>query len=250
MCEQKVSIIIPAFNAEKTIRATILSVLSQTYKNIELIVINDGSQDNTIAITSQIWDPRLQIFSFENAGANIARNRGLSMAKGEYVSFIDADDLWSPRKIECQVMALQQSVDADVAYSWTDYIDQSGNFICSGIQSKFSGNVYKRLFISNFIENGSNILVRRHSLVKIGGFSESLEGAQDWDCCLRLARQYSFVFVPEIHVFYRQSSHSISSNLVRNEQQCLLVINQFLHDTPDILKPVENLSLSNLYLYL
>jgi glycosyltransferase involved in cell wall biosynthesis len=91
--KQTISVIIPAYNAEKTILTTIESVLDQTYSNFELIVINDGSTDNTLNLINKIKDNRLKLHSFENAGLPSARNKGIKLARGEFISFIDADNL-------------------------------------------------------------------------------------------------------------------------------------------------------------
>src|SRR3712207_3352824 len=111
-----ISVIIPVYNGEKTIQETIESVLNQTFPSFELIVINDGSHDSTLDIVSSIKDPRIKVFSYPNAGLSASRNRGISVACGEYVSFIDADDLWTPDKLEAQYKALQANPQAAVAY--------------------------------------------------------------------------------------------------------------------------------------
>src|SRR4028119_812278 len=109
-----ISVIIPVYNGEKTIQETIESVLNQTFTDFELIVINDGSQDATLEIVERIQDSRLKVLSYPNAGQAASRNRGLSHASGEYISFIDADDLWTPDKLEAQLRALQDNPQAAV----------------------------------------------------------------------------------------------------------------------------------------
>jgi glycosyltransferase involved in cell wall biosynthesis len=94
-----ISVVIPVYNGERTIYDAITSVLAQTFQDFELIVIDDGSQDSTTDILAAIHDPRLKVFSFENAGPSKSRNRGISFACGEYISFLDADDLWTPDKL-------------------------------------------------------------------------------------------------------------------------------------------------------
>ncbi|HBL15031.1 MAG TPA: glycosyl transferase family A, partial [Cyanobacteria bacterium UBA11162] len=110
---------------EKTIKETIESILNQTFVDFELIVINDGSTDSTVDIVTSIQDSRLQVFSYPNAGLAASRNRGIDRATGKYISFIDADDLWTPDKLERQLKALEENPQAAVAYSWTDCIDES-----------------------------------------------------------------------------------------------------------------------------
>src|SRR4028119_546862 len=114
-----ISVIIPAYNAERTIKETIQSVLNQSFQDLELLIINDGSQDSTLDVVESIQDPRIRVFCYLNAGSSASRNRGIGLAKGEYISFIDADDLWTVDKLESQFKALQENPKAAVAYSWT-----------------------------------------------------------------------------------------------------------------------------------
>src|SRR5919199_6245537 len=204
-----ISVIIPAYNAEKTIKQTIESVLNQTFSDFEIIVINDGSEDSTLDIVSSIPDPRIQVFSYPNAGPQKSRNRGWGNASGEYVSFLDADDLWTPDKLEAQLKALQENQKAAVAYSWTDYIDESSQLLKRGGYMTVNGDVFPQLLLIDFIANGSNPLIRRQALIEVGGFDESLTAAEDWDMWLRLAARYHFVAVPAPQILYRISMNSM-----------------------------------------
>jgi glycosyltransferase involved in cell wall biosynthesis len=122
-----ISVIIPTYNAERTVLKTVESVQKQTFSDIEIIIINDGSTDRTLELVQSIKDQRLKIFSYENGGLPVARNRGISQATGEFISFVDADDLWTPDKLELQLTALQQHPEAGADYSWTSYFtDMSG----------------------------------------------------------------------------------------------------------------------------
>ncbi|MFW9264340.1 glycosyltransferase [Nostoc sp. CALU 546] len=253
----RISVIIPAYNSEKTIKQTIQSVLNQTFTNLELIVINDGSQDSTLEVVTQIQDSRIKVFSYSNAGGNVSRNRGLQLAVGEFVSFLDADDLWTPDKLHSQFKALQENVTAKVAYSWTDYIDTNGKCLLSGKRINVNGNAYDQLLLNNFLENGSNPLISRKALITLGGFDESLNAAQDWDMWLRLASKFDFICVPSIQILYRISANSVSSNLVRQEKTCLQVLEKAYKERPSLpdatrttLKQSWNISLANLYKYL
>ncbi|BDI17363.1 hypothetical protein ANSO36C_31650 [Nostoc cf. commune SO-36] len=245
-----ISVIIPAYNSEKTIKETIQSVLNQTFANFELIIINDGSQDSTLDIITQIKDPRIKVFSYANAGGNVSRNRGLNHAVGEFVSFLDADDLWTPNKLEFQLKALQENSTAKVAYSWTDYIDANGKFVFTGKRINLNANIYETLLLSNFLENGSNPLICREALITLGGFDESLTAAQDWDMWLRLASKFDFICVPSVQILYRISANSVSCNLVRQEKACLRVLETAYKERPSTVKDSWNISLANLYKYL
>lgn len=185
-----ISVVIPVFNGEKTIKETIYSLLKQTFTDFELIIINDGCQDLTVEVISSIQDSRIQVYSYPNAGLAASRNRGINHATGEYITFIDADDLWTPDKLESQFNALKNHPEAAVAYSWTDYIDQSSQFLRRGSHITLNGNIYPHLLVLDFLENGSNPLIRSQAFVEVGYFDESLKAAEDWDMLLRLASHY------------------------------------------------------------
>jgi glycosyltransferase involved in cell wall biosynthesis len=244
-----ISVIIPAYNAERTIARTLNSVLAQTYSNFELIVIDDGSDDHTLDITKSISDHRLKVFSYPHQGHSTARNHGLSHSIGEYVALIDADDLWTPDKLEAQLHALQSQPEAAVAYSWTNFIDQDDRFLRAGSYINVKGNVYSKLLGTNFIENGSNPLIRRAALTAVGQFDETLVTSPDWDMWLRLAARYSFVCVEAPQVLYRVSTHSVSANIRGMEKSCLQILNRNFATAAEI-QPLKATCFSNFYLYL
>ena len=242
-----ISVVIPAYNAQKTITQTIESVLNQTFSDFELIVINDGSQDSTLDIVSSISDSRVQVFSYPNSGPQKSRNRGIEHSSGEYISFLDADDLWTPDKLEAQLKALQENPQAGVAYSWTDYIDESGKLLPQRIYGNFTGDVYVKLLLADFVGNGSNPLIRKQALVEVGGFDELLVAGQDWDMWVRLASKYPFVAVPSVHILYRVSGGSWSTNLARREAGFKRVIEKAIAQTPERLQPIKKDIISNRY---
>ncbi|NEP60711.1 MAG: glycosyltransferase [Symploca sp. SIO2G7] len=244
-----ISIILPVYNGEKTIKETITSVLNQTCQDFELIIINDGSEDGTLKIIDSIQDPRIKVFSHANAGPNPSRNRGIVEAKGEYVAFIDADDLWTPDKLASQLKALQANSQAAVAYSWTNYIDTSGQFLSRGSHLSLTGDVLRHLLLINFLESGSNPLIRKAALTTVGDFDETLTHGEDWDMWLRLAAKYQFVAVPSPQVFYRVSAHSSSAKIVQLEVGCLQVINKAFTQAPESLQYLKRFSQGNLYKY-
>ncbi len=245
-----ISVVIPAYNSERTIHQTILSVLNQTHQDLEVIVINDGSTDGTLAAIAQITDPRLQVFSYPNGGVSTSRNRGIEKARGEYIAFLDADDLWTVDKLEAQLAALQNHPQAAVAYSWTNYIDEADRFLYKGHHKVVNGQVYSQLFQRNFIENGSNVLVRRTALAAVGEFEPDLSPAEDLDMWLRLAARYEFVAVPQAQVLYRISSNSASTNIRRMERAILKVVDRHLALYPEVVKPLKRRILNEYYQYL
>ncbi len=247
----KISVIIPAYNAEKTIKKTIESVLNQTLSDFELIVINPNSSDSTSNIISQIQDSRLQVFNYSQANVAINRNRGFSHATGEFITFLDADDLWTPDKLEAQYTALVENPEAGVAYSWTDCIDETGNFLRGCGHPTLAGDVFPHLLVTNFIICGSNVMIRRKALMEVGGFDESLTNAEDMDMWLRLAAKYQFVNVNKVQVLYRISFNSKSSNILPLEKSSLAVIKKAYSDEKAAnYQHLKKYSIGNLYKYL
>jgi len=246
----EITVIIPVYNGEKTIRNTIESVLNQTFTDFELIIINDGSQDSTLAVIDNTKDPRKKVFSYPNAGVSESRNRGLELSTGEYIAFLDADDLWTPDKLEAQCKALQENPKAAVAYSWSDWIDESGQFLCSGGHITVDGDAYANLLLRDFVESGSNPLIRRQALAEVGGFEPSVTPAEDWDMWLRLAARYEFVTVPSPQILYRISPNSASFNIWKMEAGSLRTIERAFAQAPESLQHLKREVLGNRYKYL
>lgn len=245
-----ISVIIPAYNCEKTILATVESVQKQNFSDFEIIVINDGSTDKTLERLDSITDKRVKIFSYQNAGVCAARNRGIFHAKGDYIAFVDADDLWTPDKLKLQLAALKENPEAGVAYSWTYYfMDGQEDVLFPGNQVYYTGNVYAQLLVNNFLANGSNPLIRKKAIESVGEFDPACTPCEDWDLYLRLAGRWSFVVVPKHQILYRQSSSSASSNLNAIEKGGLTTIEKAYQIAPLELQYLKNQSLAWLYEY-
>ena len=176
-----ISVIIPAYNAESTIIETLESVFAQTFTDFEVIVIDDGSTDNTVAVIKELQDDRLKVFCYPNAGQGESRNRGACHATGEFFAFLDSDDLWRADKLESQYQAIinwTPPVDAEavyqtrqpaVSYSWVDWVDISGKFIQRGCDYTTNGYVYPQLLLSDFIAGGSNAMIWRGAFYQLRG---------------------------------------------------------------------------------
>lgn len=245
-----ISVVIPAYNAAQTIEETIHSVQNQTFSDFEIIVVNDGSTDNTWDIINQFDDPRIKAFSYDNAGVSVTRNRGIAHASGEFIAFLDADDLWTPDKLASQLQAINSSPNVAVAYSWTSYFHEIGEMVYPGNPVYGEGNVYPEMLQWNFIASGSNILVRRHAVEDVGGFDPDLPPCEDWDFYLRLAEKYQFALVPKHQIIYRQSSTSATaSKLERLESQCFKVIEKSYARAPEEYQYLKSRSLAWAYEY-
>lgn len=249
----EVSVIIPAFNAKQTILDTIQSLQNQTFQDFELIVIDDGSTDETLEILHQIDDSRLNIFSYENGGVAVARNRGISHSQGEYLSFIDQDDLWTSTKLELQIAKLKSKPNSNIGaiYSWTlnMYEDAKGRSFSQGCQSMLEGNIYAQLLLGHFIGSGSNILVTREAVQSTKLFDPNVNSHSDWDFCLQLARNWDFLVVPENQILYRRTSGSMSSKVDVMEKQGALTIEKAYQSAPPELQDQKSVSLAMLYRY-
>lgn len=241
-----ISVVIPAYNAQNTIKETIQSVLNQTFSDFEIIVINDGSTDETLNIVQTISDPRLKVFSYANAGPSISRNRGISNASGEFIAPLDSDDIWLPDKLEAQLNALRDYPQAAIAYSWIDHINEQGNFLRKGTRNTDTGNVYAKLLLVNFIVTTSNPLIRRTALTEVGEFNPNLKWADDRDMWIRLAARHEFVCVPAVHILYRQSSYSLSANIIRQCNGSITVLKTAFDSAPTELQYLRAYSYSNI----
>lgn len=244
-----ISVIIAAYNAQDTIVETITSVLNQTFRDLEIIVIDDGSKDCTCDRVRSIKDERVKLFSCKNGGVAKARNRGIERATGEYISFLDHDDLWTKEKLADQIAALERSPDAGVAYSWTMHLfgDEDPIRFVPLKQVYHQGNVYEQLLLTNFINSASNILVRREAVESVGGFDPIPVSNEDWDYYLRLAAKWQFVLVPQYQILYRQTANSMSSQVQRLEQGGQILLDKAYQSIPS--PSLRKQSLFNLYIY-
>ena len=245
-----ISVVVPTYNAEHTIFKTVKSVQKQTFSDLEIIVINDGSTDRTLELLQSITDQRLKIFSYKNGGLPVARNRGISHARGEFISFIDADDLWTPDKLELQLAALQQHPEAGVAYSWNSYfMDGQEESVFPYDPVFFEGNVYDKLLVNNIVGNGSNILVRRKAIESVGEFEPTLKSCEDWDFYIRLAAKWHFVVVTKHQILYRQSSNAMTSKVDVMEKEALRIVEKAYEAAPPEYQFLKKQSLAWVYEY-
>ncbi len=183
----RVSVIIPVYKVEKFVAATIKSVLAQTYKNFELLIIDDGSPDRSVEICQQFTDPRIKIIRQENRGVAAARNIGIRQAQGEYIALLDADDLWLPEKLEKHVEHLENSPDVGVSFSRSAFIDSAGKPLGIYQMSKLKDITPLDILCRTPIGNGSVAVIRRELLEAIR-FQENHDGVME-DCYFNNDRQ-------------------------------------------------------------
>lgn len=213
-----VSIIIPAYNAARFLEQAIDSVQAQTYREYEIILVDDGSTDDTLQKFEKSAGSRT-ILSMPHRGPSAARNAGIRQARGEYLAFLDADDRFLPTKLEEQVAYLDSHPDVDVVYSdgfcfWVteDCAEVRSTFSSQGLLYPLLGEPEKSLPVLA-IQNAFPIhaaLVRRRAVLAVEGFDESLFGREDWDLWLRVAEKHTFSFLNAHLALYRMGTGGVS----------------------------------------
>jgi glycosyltransferase involved in cell wall biosynthesis len=252
-----VSAIVPAYNAEAFLRETLCSILTQTYRNIEVLIVDDGSRDCTQAIAESFaaLDSRVKVFRQSNKGVAAARNLAIEHARGDYIAPIDADDIWFPEKIEKQIARLEESPRAGCAYTWSVSIDEKGRLLDAGAQWDLEGEVFKPLVLRNFVGNASVPVFRRSAIDDVGGYNEQLraqnaQGCEDWELCLRVAEKYDYCVVQEYLFGYRCYNESMSCNHEVMGRSFAIVMDEIQRKHPEIPPEIYRWSRSIFYLYL
>jgi len=243
-----VSIITPTYEREDFIEEAVNSALGQTYKNIELLVIDDGSTDGTVDKLKQYEsDPRFNYFYQDNQGQSTARNKGLSIAKGEFVCFLDSDNHWAKNKIEESLKLFEIYPDTDIVYANVTLIDEHGTEISTENMTRHSGNISKYLLRDNCV-SFNTAMVRKKSIDEISGFDSTLRRADDYDFWLRLSAKNKFLYVPQYWAYYRVMENQISSNKDARFEANELIMNKFISKSDHQLKS-KDINQSRAYFY-
>lgn len=223
-----VSVVTATYNMGHYLLLSIASALNQTYKNLEVLVVDDGSTDNTRELMQKFKDERRIHYIYqENKGQAAAKNRGIQESSGEFIAFLDADDIWKPEKIEKQLNLLQKSKKIGVVYSDVEYMDEIGKSVETEPYKKYySGKVTNQLFIDNFV-NFSSAIARRECFERFGVFDERLPMSIDWDLWLRFSLEYEFAFLNEKAFYYRLWSGQMSHNYEKRYKCIMEIMNRF-----------------------
>jgi glycosyltransferase involved in cell wall biosynthesis len=208
----KVSVIIPVYNGERFIAQAVNSVLGQTFRDFELIVVDDGSTDRTPDILKK-YGSRLTYIGQPNRERSAARNTGIRHSEGEYLAFLDADDLCLPERLQRQVEILDQFPEVGLVHGWTYFIDETGQKATIGKKEMLSSlesgaRVFESLLFKNVIASPT-VMIRRSCIDTVGFFDESLTYVEDWDMWLRIAIQYHVALIPEPLACYRINSENL-----------------------------------------
>jgi len=204
----RVTVVIPTYNRAGYICDAIDSVLSQTYKDYEIIVVDDGSTDDTKGILSK-YNGKIRYFYQENKGVAAARNRGIKKAKGEYIAFLDSDDIWLPEKLQLQLETLNNHRDYSWAYCDRKYVYE-GDFKERTHRKypAYHGNIFDFLFMDIFVKT-TTVIVKKECFNCVGYFKEELRRSEDYDLFLRLAKKYRIVYIDRQLILYRVHKHSL-----------------------------------------
>lgn len=223
-----VSIVTPTYNRADFLPAAISSVLAQTYEDFELIVVDDGSEDDTRAVLEPfLGDKRVRYFYQENQGQSVARNYALAQSSGEFIAFLDSDDLWCPNKLEKQLSAFDANPDADIVHGDEVLIDEQGEVITEKNMKRYSGRITRQLLADNSVSI-TTALVKRRCFQEMGGFDTSVGVADDYDLWLRFSAKYRFYYEPGIVASYRVMTNQISSDKRRRFEANEFIIKRFL----------------------
>lgn len=209
-----VSVVIPTYNRAHLVGRAIQSVLNQTYQDFEIIVVDDGSTDNTEEVVKSFNDPRIRYIRHDqNRGGSAARNTGIKMARGEYIAFQDSDDEWLPEKLEKQ-MRVFENAPAEVGVVYTGFWRIEGDrrtYIPSDKISQKEGNIQGELLKGNFVTTQATVL-KKECFEKAGMFDQRLPRFQDWELFIRISKYYEFKCIDEPLVISYFTPISISSN--------------------------------------
>jgi glycosyltransferase involved in cell wall biosynthesis len=206
-----VSIVLPTYNRAKFIGQAVTSALGQTYDDIEVLVVDDGSVDDTSDIIGTFSDPRLKYIKLtSNSGRSSARNRGLQRARGDYIAFLDSDDYYLPQKIEMQVQFLNEHPDVDMVYTASACVDTDDRPIQYFYRAPVSGKIYNEIaFFKPLTITLPTVMLRRGVLTKVGSFDEQMERFEDTDFWRRIAKHFKIAGIDEVtcHIRSHQGNH-------------------------------------------
>ncbi len=223
-----VSVLMPTFNRAKFLPEAIDSVLSQTYADLELLIVDDGSEDNTTSVLEPfLRDERVRYFYQDNQGQSYARNVGLKHAMGDFVAFLDSDDIWKPEKLEKQLAVVRAHPDADIVHGDEEIIDEQSAVTSLLNMARYSGRITRYLLADNSVSI-TTALVKRRCFDEMGGFDTSVGVADDYELWLRFSARYRFHYEPGIVASYRVMDDQISSDKRRRLAANEMIIRNFL----------------------
>lgn len=235
-----ISIVIPAYNSAKFLPAVIQSVLEQTYKYWELLVIDDGSTDNTAALVNEYCqlDSRIRLISKENGGVSSARNLGVELSNAELIAFLDSDDLWLPDKLSVHVDYMDTHPEVGVSFARVELIDSEGKST-----GKLTANIFKDLqshvfFYTNPTVTTSNVVIRKSIFQSLGGFDKAIKYSEDIDLLFRIAVQSDLKIegIDKVLIQYRLHSSGLSSDIMKMKEGWIKLMDKARKEAPNLVE--------------
>ena len=232
----KVSVVIPAYNTLAYLPQSLTSALKQTFTDFDVLIVDDGSTDGLAAWAAQLSDPRVRLVTQANQGLPGARNTGVRHTEGEYIAFLDGDDLWRPDKLAKQVALLDSRPEVGLVHTSVSFIDARGDAISRPVAAHGDGDVYREFLTFNefyMVRCGSTPLVRRACFDDVGLFDPSLKFAEDWEMWTRVAAHYHVATLGENLVLYRQHSSNLTKNYRIMTPHFTKIIERAFSDVPE-----------------
>lgn len=227
MMEAGVSVVLPTYNRAGMVQKAVESVLAQTYKNFELIIVDDASTDNTEDVVGSIKDDRIRYYKLEtNKGPAGARNEGVEWASYDLVAFQDSDDEWLPKKLEKQVWALEHAPAGVGMVYHPFYREGQGAWPKPQTESFYRGNIFQLLLYGNVVDAPAMFL-RRAAFLELGGFAENLRCLEDYEFALRFAYKYKIEFVNEVLLHKHVMDEGVNSQKKENISAKLYIIGKW-----------------------
>jgi len=250
----RVSVLIPSYNAAHFLPISIESALSQTYQDFEIVLIDDGSTDNTRELVSSFMDKyphKISYFKQENKGLAAARNTGIAHARGEYLALLDADDKWLPCRLEEGVRVLDAKAAVGLVHGHVTLMDNNNNEIYSTKRDPkpLNGSIFENIFLRKADIVCPTVLFRRSCCEKVGLFDVNLSrlGCEDRDLWLRISQEYEIAYIDKVLAQYRMTPQSMSNNLKKMLEGRLYVIDKYCPKDDKSKYRLRNKALSKVY---
>jgi len=213
MRNPKISIIIPTYNRADLLPQAIDSVLKQTYRNWETMIVDDGSTDETEKVVKKYRDSRIHYIAHQsNLGSSSARNTGIKKTKGQFIAFLDSDDEWLSEKLACQMQVFKnKSNHCGVVYTGGYMVKNNKEILAKSVEINLN-NFYEKILFKNIV-GSSTVLIKRECFDKVGLYDVSLINYQDWDMWIRISKYYQFILVNLPLIKYHIHPDQLSENL-------------------------------------
>jgi glycosyltransferase involved in cell wall biosynthesis len=233
----RVSVVIPAYNSGKLLGQTLESVLNQSFRDLEVILVDDGSTDDTTRV-ADAFGPPVRVVRQRNQGPSAARNHGVEVARGPFIAFLDADDLWLPDKLRLQMELFDRRPELGLVYTNYQYTDGSKLLPLhrSAQKKPYEGWVFRQLLRDNFVATSTAVL-RRECFRQVGGFDPKLRISEDYDLWLRIARKFEMGYAPPPLARYRFHGRNVFGNLEERLDSRRYIFRKLARETPAELLP-------------